>query len=141
MPSIAIVLGILGIAVFFFVTERLRVDLVALFVMLGLALTGVLPPASVIRGFSNPAVITIASVLVLSGALTRTGIANIVGRRVIALAGGLTDWANRKNVIVLYPQGSVPRERVFNLKQIERGKIEDPTISGGEDIIVKKRFL
>lgn len=61
--------------------------------------------------------------------------------RVIALAGGLTDWANRKNVVVLYPQGAVPRERVFNLKQIEKGKIEDPTISGGEDIIVKKRFL
>jgi polysaccharide export outer membrane protein len=61
--------------------------------------------------------------------------------RVIALAGGLTDWANRKNVIVLYPRGSVPRERVFNLKAIERGKIEDPTIAGGEDIIVKKRFL
>jgi polysaccharide export outer membrane protein len=61
--------------------------------------------------------------------------------RVIALAGGLTDWANRKNVVVLYPQGVIPRERTFNLKQIEKGKIEDPPISGGEDIIVKKRFL
>jgi polysaccharide export outer membrane protein len=61
--------------------------------------------------------------------------------RVIALAGGLTDWANRKNVMVLYPQGTVPRERVFNLKKIANGDAEDPKISGGEDIIVKKRFL
>jgi polysaccharide export outer membrane protein len=61
--------------------------------------------------------------------------------RVIALAGGLTDWANRKNVVVLYPKGSVPRDRTFNLKKIESGKIDDPEIAGGEDIIVKKRFL
>ena len=61
--------------------------------------------------------------------------------RVIAMAGGLTDWANRKNVVVLYPGGAGPRERVFNLNKIEKGSAEDPLISGGEDIIVKKRFL
>ena len=61
--------------------------------------------------------------------------------RVIAFAGGLTDWANRKGVIVLYPEGTVPREQTFNLNKIEKGKIKDPVITGGEDIIVKKRFL
>jgi len=61
--------------------------------------------------------------------------------RVIALAGGLTDWADRKKVVVLYPRGVVPREQSFNLKKIEKGVIEDPVIIGGEDIIVKKRFL
>ena len=61
--------------------------------------------------------------------------------RVIAMAGGLTDWANRKNVVVLYPGGAGVRERVFNLNKIEKGSVEDPLISGGEDIIVKKRFL
>jgi polysaccharide export outer membrane protein len=61
--------------------------------------------------------------------------------RVIALAGGLTDWANRKSVVVLYPQGMVPREQVFNLNRITSGKDEDPPIAGGEDIIVKKRFF
>ena len=61
--------------------------------------------------------------------------------RVIALAGGMTDWANRKNVMVLYPQGNLPREREFNMKRIENGKDDDPVIVGGEDIIIKKRFL
>jgi polysaccharide export outer membrane protein len=61
--------------------------------------------------------------------------------RVIALAEGLTDWANRKKVVVLYPEGTVPRERTFNLKRIMEGKAEDPPIVGGEDIIVGKRFL
>ena len=61
--------------------------------------------------------------------------------RVIALAGGLTDWANRKKVLVLYGDGSIPRERIFNLNKIESGKEDDPVIRGGEDIIIRKRFL
>ena len=61
--------------------------------------------------------------------------------RVIALAGGLTDWANRKKVVVLYGDGSVPREQIFNLNRIEHGRDDDPVIRGGEDIIIKKRFL
>ena len=61
--------------------------------------------------------------------------------RVIALAGGLTDWANRKKVVVLYGDGSVPREQIYNLNRIENGRDDDPVIRGGEDIIIKKRFL
>ncbi len=61
--------------------------------------------------------------------------------RVIALAGGLTDWANRKKVVVLYGDGSVPREQIYNLNKIETGREDDPVIRGGEDIIIKKRFL
>ena len=61
--------------------------------------------------------------------------------RVIALAGGLTDWANRKKVMVLYGDGSVPRDQTYNLNKIETGQQDDPVIRGGEDIIIKKRFL
>jgi polysaccharide biosynthesis/export protein len=61
--------------------------------------------------------------------------------RLITLAGGLTDWADRKGVRILYREGAVPRDRVFNLNDIERGKVVDPVLAGGEVIIVKKRFL
>jgi polysaccharide export outer membrane protein len=61
--------------------------------------------------------------------------------RAVTLAGGLTDWADRKSVRVLYPAGSRPRERSVNLNDVERGRVEDPEIVGGEVIIVKKRFL
>ncbi len=61
--------------------------------------------------------------------------------KVIAQAHGLTDWADRKHVIVLYPEGSVPRERVYNINKIAKGKIPDPVVTGGEHVIVKKRFL
>lgn len=82
-----IVGSIAVIAVVLFVTEWLRADTVALIVMLGLALTGILSGEDVIAGFSNEAVITIASVLILSGGLMRTGVANFIGDRVLAAAG------------------------------------------------------
>ncbi len=86
-PSILIVLGILVGAIVLFVTEKLRADLVALLVMLALALSGVLTGDQAIAGFSNEAVITIASVLILSGGLMRSGVAHLIGRRVLRYAG------------------------------------------------------
>ncbi len=86
--EIVFVLGVLVVAVALFVTERLRVDVVAMLVLLSLMLADVLGFEEAVAGFSNEAVITIASVLVLSGALARTGVANIIGDRVLGLAGG-----------------------------------------------------
>jgi di/tricarboxylate transporter len=85
--EIAITLGILLVSVILFFTELLRVDLIALLVMGSLALTGVLSPADALSGFSNPAVITVWAMFIISGGLTRTGVANIIGNRVLGLAG------------------------------------------------------
>ena len=85
--EVFVVGGILAVAVVLFVTERIRVDLVALMVMLGLVVTGILDGEQAVMGFANEAVITIASVLVLSGALTRTGVAHFIGQRVLAASG------------------------------------------------------
>lgn len=85
--EVFVVGGILAVAVVLFVTERIRVDLVALMVMLGLVVTGILEGEQAIMGFANEAVITIASVLVLSGALMRTGVAHFIGQRVLAASG------------------------------------------------------
>ena len=81
--QIAIVFTILGVAVVLFVTERLRVDLVALLVLVSLVLTGLLTPAEALSGFSNPAVVTVWAVFILSGGLARTGVAGIVGHQVL----------------------------------------------------------
>lgn len=85
--QIALVLGILISAVILFVTERIRVDLVALLVLGSLALTGLVTPVEALSGFSNPAVVTVWAVFILSGGLSRTGVANMVGRQVLRLAG------------------------------------------------------
>jgi di/tricarboxylate transporter len=86
-PEIAAVLTILGIAVLLFVAERIRVDLVALMVMVALALTNLVTPTEALSGFSNPAVITVWAILILSAGLSHTGVANLVGRQVLRLSG------------------------------------------------------
>jgi di/tricarboxylate transporter len=52
-----------------------------------LALTGLVTPAEALSGFSSPAVVTVWAMFVISGALARTGVANIVGHQVLRLAG------------------------------------------------------
>jgi di/tricarboxylate transporter len=85
--EIGIVLAILGIAIVLFITEWVRIDVVALMVLVSLALTGLVTPAEALSGFSNPAVITVWAILILSGGLARTGIAGLIGHRVLRLAG------------------------------------------------------
>jgi di/tricarboxylate transporter len=85
--EIAIVFAITALAVLLFITERVRVDLVALFVMVILPLTGILTPAEALSGFSNAAVVTVWAVLILSAGLSRTGVARMIGHRVLRLAG------------------------------------------------------
>jgi di/tricarboxylate transporter len=85
--DIAIVFAITALAVLLFITERVRVDLVALLVLASLALTGILTPSEALSGFSNAAVVTVWAVLILSAGLARTGVAGSIGHRVLRLAG------------------------------------------------------
>ena len=85
--EIALVLTILLVALVLFISERLRMDLVALLVLSTLALTGLVDPAGAIAGFSNPAVVAVWAMFILSEGLTRTGIANILGRYLLRIAG------------------------------------------------------
>jgi di/tricarboxylate transporter len=86
--EIAIVLTILTVAIILFVTERVRVDVVALMVLVSLALTGLITPVEALSGFANLAVVTVWAVLILSAGLARTGVAGLIGRPVLRLAGG-----------------------------------------------------
>lgn len=85
--EIALVLGILAISLILFVSEVIRMDLVALLVLCALAVTGLVTTDEAFAGFSNSAVITVWAMFILSEGLTRTGIADIIGRQVMRLAG------------------------------------------------------
>ena len=85
--DILLVLSILGISLVLFVTERIRMDVVALMVLCALALSGLVSPADAFSGFSNPAVITVWAMFILSDGLSRAGIADIIGRSVLRIAG------------------------------------------------------
>ena len=85
--EIALVLGILAISLILFVSEVIRMDLVALLVLCALAVSGLVTTNQAFAGFSNSAVITVWAMFILSEGLTRTGIANVIGRQVMRLAG------------------------------------------------------
>ena len=82
-----LVLGILILAIVFFVTEWLRVDVVALGVVVVLMVSGVLTTGEALSGFSNSAVLTIAALFIVGGAVLQTGLAGMIGRRILAVAG------------------------------------------------------
>lgn len=58
--------------------------------------------------------------------------------RALANVGGLTEFANRKEIQVLRVDGTVES---FDLQKIQKGEAEDPPIRGGDRIYVKRRFL
>lgn len=96
MPEIAfnsetlkavLTLVILAATLYGFVSERLAPDVTALLALLALLLTGVLTPAEAFSGFSHPATISVAAVLVLSAGVERTGALTFIARRLLAHIG------------------------------------------------------
>ncbi len=87
-PDIALTLAIIGGALLLFATEKLRVDVVALLVLLAVGLIPLIEPERIFDGFANPAVITVWAVYIVSGGLFKTGVADAMGRGILRLAGG-----------------------------------------------------
>ncbi len=96
MPDIALnaetlkailTLLILAAALYSFVSERLAPDVTALLALLALLLTGVLTPYEAFSGFSHPATISVAAVLVLSAGVERTGALTFIARRLLTPLG------------------------------------------------------
>jgi di/tricarboxylate transporter len=67
-----------------FVWDRVRYDLVAGVALLAAMLTGIVPAEKAFEGFANQVIIIIASVLVVSRAIARSGVIDAVLRRVMA---------------------------------------------------------
>jgi di/tricarboxylate transporter len=85
--EITLVLLILGATVFFLIFEWVPMEVVALFSLGAVAITGLVSPKEALSGFSSPAVVTVWAVFIVSGGLTRTGVANILGRILIRVGG------------------------------------------------------
>lgn len=82
-----IVFIIIAIAFAISISNRLRMDLVGLFVIAALALSGVLDAGQALAGFGNPATITIWAMSILSGALYRTGVAAVLANQLLHMSG------------------------------------------------------
>jgi di/tricarboxylate transporter len=92
-------LVILAATLVLFISEKLRVDVVAMLALLALTLTGILGPKDALSGFSSEPAIIVASVFVLSAGLSATGITERIGAG-IARAAGSSEW---RTIAVVMP--------------------------------------
>lgn len=83
-----IVIAIALFAALLFISQLLAPEVVAMTVLALLLLFGQVTPTEAAAGFSNPATLTVASMLVISLALYRTGAIEVVGRGVRRVSGG-----------------------------------------------------
>jgi di/tricarboxylate transporter len=82
-----ITLIILAVAAVFFAIGKVRSDIVALCALVLLIVFGVLTPQEALSGFSNSVVIMMAGLFIVGGAVLQTGLAKMIGGRIMRLAG------------------------------------------------------
>lgn len=87
MTPVAITLLLLVLAIILFATEKLPVDVIGIVLVIALVLTQVLTIQEGVAGFGNDVVITIAGLFLLVGGLIKTGIVDLIGRRLYRMAG------------------------------------------------------
>lgn len=78
--QIIVFLAIL-LALVLFVKSGLRHDLVAMICLMSLVLAGIVPVEDAFSGFSNPAVVLVAVILVITTGLKNSGLIEMIGRR------------------------------------------------------------
>ncbi|HHE5696435.1 TPA: SLC13 family permease [Citrobacter amalonaticus] len=81
------VLSLLAIAVILFATGRVRMDAVALLVIVAFVLSGTLSLTEAFSGFSDPNVVLIAALFIIGDGLVRTGVATVMGTWLVKMAG------------------------------------------------------
>ncbi len=81
------VLLVLGLTVYLFVSEVVRVDVAALLVMVLVGATGVVPAAHIFDGFASNAVISIIAVMIMGAGLDRTGIMSQLAGYILRIGG------------------------------------------------------
>lgn len=85
--SIAFVLALLVLAIALFATERISVDIITFLLLIALVMSGILVPQEAFEGFSAEIIIILGAIFVISGALQETGVLDLIGARILKLAG------------------------------------------------------
>ena len=81
-----IILGLLILMVGLFIWSRWRYDAISLSVLSIFVLLGYIQPEEAFKGFSHPAVITVALVLLISKGLEKSGFISVIGRKLQSYA-------------------------------------------------------
>jgi|TARA_R110000796_G_scaffold227766_2_gene344626 di/tricarboxylate transporter len=84
----ALIFSILGATIGLFLWGRLRHDVVALIALMACVFAGLIESNQAFNGFAQPAVITVAAVLILSFGLQTTGAVESMAQKVLPKRGG-----------------------------------------------------
>lgn len=82
-----ITIVVLLLSVAFFISGKLRSDIVALSALATLLLAGVLTPEEALSGFSSNVIIMMVGLFVVGGAIFQTGLAKMISSRLMKFAG------------------------------------------------------
>jgi di/tricarboxylate transporter len=86
-PQIVLLLSILVTAIVLFSFEWVSADVIGLAVLVTLILTRLLPTEQTFAGFGSDTVMMILGLLILTAALVRTGVVEMVGRGILSRTG------------------------------------------------------
>ena len=78
---------VLLLSVFFFISGKVRSDIVALCALVVLMVLGILTPAEALSGFSSTVIIMMVGLFVVGGAIFQTGLAKMISSKLMKLAG------------------------------------------------------
>lgn len=78
---------ILAVTIILFISDKFRIDIVALLSLMALFLFGLIDTNQALAGFANSTVVTIAGLFVVGGGLFRTGVADWLADQLLRLAG------------------------------------------------------
>ena len=92
MNQIEITFVLLAIATLMLIGNILRPDIVAILLLLGLGLSGILTPQEAFSGFSRSAVVIMFSAFILAEGLRRSGITEHVGTFIVRTFGKGERW-------------------------------------------------
>lgn len=88
--EVALVIGLLIVALILFSTEKISVDVVTIALLVILILSNIITPKEAFEGFSSDFMIILASLFVISAALSETGLLDKIGFQLIKLVKSKT---------------------------------------------------
>ena len=89
-PDMIMVLIMIALAIFLFIVEWVRVDVVAILMMVTLPLLHLVTPKEAFVGLSSNAVVSIIAVIIIGAGLDKTGMINKLVKPVLMIAGTST---------------------------------------------------
>ncbi len=88
--EIALVLGLLVVAVALFATEKIPVDVITIGLLLVLTMLGILTPTEAFSGFGSDFIIMLAAIFVVGAAMQKAGVLDIVGHKLFSMTRSRT---------------------------------------------------